>query len=630
MTPPARGMAPEFRREKMTDWLHPVQLSRTAVKAVVAGVFGAYADKREVQAALHPLQQSPAPYDADYSDYGSDDFWFDFVADLGDGFNSTYAIAWLLAQPSVTLPGPDETPLPRGRFLVMGGDQVYPTPGQDAYRHRLRGPYESALPDFPEGGRPDDPDLYAIPGNHDWYDGLTSFLRVFCQGRRIGRWATRQRRSYFALRLPHNWWLWGVDIQLGADIDQPQLDYFRRVGESMTQASPKYEEPRLILCTGVPTWVACGSEASPGMGTRYPEPHLFDSEAFFERTRIRECGIRLAATISGDAHHYMRYAGVSRSELKPKEPNAEGKEPAPEPHHRIQRITSGGGGAYLYPTHHMPMQLDLTEDDQIVRYRREAMYPSEEESHTWARKCFKLPFHNRMFSFFLGVIYLFFAWTLQSTSKGHTIDCGLPRYNATLMRCLQGRGATEVGSVIDSYWQILRHSPSNVAFALLVVLGLYQFRASEKRVAFPWLGAVHGVMHLLLCFGMIWAISTINLRHMQEDSAVQVVVFTLEMVIGGGFLGGMLFAFYLWFSSKFHAGHINELFSSQAIPDCKNFLRLRISRAGTLAMHAIGVPKVPQDDEWVDPAQRAEGDPFIVPKAGTIPVLRVDGPVNWL
>jgi hypothetical protein len=107
-------MAPEFRREKMTDWLHPVQLSRTAVKAVVAGVFGAYADKREVQAALHPLQQSPAPYDADYSDYGSDDFWFDFVADLGDGFNSTYAIAWLLAQPQSPCPGLTKHRCPAG------------------------------------------------------------------------------------------------------------------------------------------------------------------------------------------------------------------------------------------------------------------------------------------------------------------------------------------------------------------------------------------------------------------------------------------------------------------------------------------------------------------------------------
>ncbi|MBD0259532.1 MAG: hypothetical protein ICV83_27750 [Cytophagales bacterium] len=47
--------------------------------------------------------------------------------------------------------------------------------------------------------------LFAIPGNHDWYDGLASFVKQFCQGRWVGGWRTTQTRSYFALALPHNW-----------------------------------------------------------------------------------------------------------------------------------------------------------------------------------------------------------------------------------------------------------------------------------------------------------------------------------------------------------------------------------------------------------------------------------------
>src|SRR5437016_1084882 len=82
------------------------------------------------------------------------------------------------------------------------------------------------------------PDLYAVPGNHDWYDGLSAFLNLFCwrqidgpwstarSGHMIGGWHTKQLRSYFALALPHNWWLWGIDIQLTNYIDQQQIDFF--------------------------------------------------------------------------------------------------------------------------------------------------------------------------------------------------------------------------------------------------------------------------------------------------------------------------------------------------------------------------------------------------------------------
>lgn len=52
-----------------------------------------------------------------------DDLWFDFIADTGDGGNSTYAVARLLAQPSLQIRsnGSMHT-LPRGDLLLIGGD----------------------------------------------------------------------------------------------------------------------------------------------------------------------------------------------------------------------------------------------------------------------------------------------------------------------------------------------------------------------------------------------------------------------------------------------------------------------------------------------------------------------------
>lgn len=51
------------------------------------------------------------------------EIWFDFIADTGDGGNSSYAIAKLLAQPQIQLrEGDSARVLPRGELLLIGGD----------------------------------------------------------------------------------------------------------------------------------------------------------------------------------------------------------------------------------------------------------------------------------------------------------------------------------------------------------------------------------------------------------------------------------------------------------------------------------------------------------------------------
>src|SRR4029453_5190986 len=98
--------------------------------------------------------------------------------------------------------------LPRGRILVLGGDEVYPVASPEGYDHRLEGPRGAPLPLT----APPPAHLYPPPGNHGWFDGLTGFMRLFGQGRWIGGWRTHQTRSYFAAQLPHRWGLWGGEI----------------------------------------------------------------------------------------------------------------------------------------------------------------------------------------------------------------------------------------------------------------------------------------------------------------------------------------------------------------------------------------------------------------------------------
>ncbi len=76
---------------------------------------------------------------------------------------------------------------------------------------------------------------------------IARFLSNFCRKEPtvIGGWRTRQGRSYFAARLTESWWLWGIDIALIEDMDQPQADYFATIAQHMDNAN-------LILCNSEP------------------------------------------------------------------------------------------------------------------------------------------------------------------------------------------------------------------------------------------------------------------------------------------------------------------------------------------------------------------------------------------
>lgn len=65
-----------------------------------------------------------AQQDGEYDHYSErDDLWFDFMVDTGDGGNSSYTVAHLLAQPSICIVEDDSVfKLPRGDMLLIGGD----------------------------------------------------------------------------------------------------------------------------------------------------------------------------------------------------------------------------------------------------------------------------------------------------------------------------------------------------------------------------------------------------------------------------------------------------------------------------------------------------------------------------
>ena len=254
-----------FRPEDAVRWLSPRELWRAGVKVVLSSVFASYADKREVQEALAPTKLEVLP--------AGGELWLDFVADLGDGFDATCTVAGLLAA---------ERARRRSRRPAGTGRAAAPRLRARPRRRRglphglgarVRQPDEGPLPGRPAGRTPDAPSMFVLPGNHDWYDGLTSFLRVFAQGRSIGGWRTRQNRSYFAVQLPNRWWLVGLDTQFGSELDAPQLRYFTSFLTAKLEPGDS-----VILCCATPTWVDTADEK---------HRDAFNSLHWFERNYVR-------------------------------------------------------------------------------------------------------------------------------------------------------------------------------------------------------------------------------------------------------------------------------------------------------------------------------------------------------
>lgn len=545
-TPHELGFSPQHA----VRWLAPRVLIGTGIKAMLAAIFGAYADKRELQGSL------PAHV---YHHADGGEFWFDFVADVGDGFDATYSIATLLARESLDLPGLG--PLPRGQVLIMGGDQVYPFASTRTYRDRTKGVYQAAFP-MADGKRPT---LFALPGNHDWYDGLTAFLRVFAQGRPFGGWDTAQTRSYFAIELPRRWWLFAIDTQFDDHIDAPQLAYFREAAAGLAEGDT------IILCTPSPSWVHA---ESPGGFEAY------DIVEFFDKEIVRPAGASIRLMLSGDKHHYSRYAEREGSR---------------------QKITCGLGGAYLTATHELPVKVDLPPATSRVResnarttYDLAARYPDKTHSELFAAGIIRLPWRNPGFWGLTGI-----------TQAAVTL--------AVLFGLSGPFGTRERGFfALVASW-----TPAVLLAALVMLAGIAFARldALTPRRSANIAGFLHACAHLTLSVGWAFAITWLYrdvVPHNLFTNWATLILIVVGTPVLIGFLHAELVAVYLMIVSRFGI-NLNEVMAGQSIEDHKGFLRLHIDADGQVTVYPIKLPKVCR--YW-----RADPD-----GAPTDPVLRPDG-----
>jgi hypothetical protein len=565
-----------FVRQPEVRWLSPGLLAKSGVEVLVSGTFGKFADKREIQRE---------PQEAvDLASAG--ELWVDYLSDTGDGWDATYTMAWLLAQEGLDVDGER---LPRADVLLLGGDQVYPSADAVAYEDRFVGPFASALP---RGDAPGRPLLFALPGNHDWYDGLVSFLRVFCaRDGHIGDWVTRQRRSYFSLRLPHGWWIWGIDIQLDTYIDDVQLDFFR---EQAVQPGDK-----VVLLTAKPAW----AKALPGR----VEPPSWRYLSYFEERVVRASGARLVATLTGDLHHYARY-----------EPSGDVARGEPT------RLTAGGGGAYLSPTHTLPPQLQLRSLDRAdpVTYGCEQVYPRAQESSRLSNGILRLAALNPSFARLFGSIYAVLGAAVLGTLNS-------------------GDGALVASATADGF---RGHLASSVGGASLIVVALLFAalfagtdivpRALESnaaaeaatKVARAAVALTHTALHVLIAVAVLWVVLKVaGDRPLAVWAAGLAALFAAGTALGATVFAAVLLAIHRARGADARA-NANQVFTGQSIADFKNMLRMRFGADGGLTIFVLGVDRIGRDWRHVGGQGR---EPRFAP-AGEPPAVRaVDGPLRY-
>ena len=557
----------------MVGWFEPRQLARTAYQVFLSTVFGRYADQRLLQAG----SPNPDPLvDLSFNFSKSElPFWFDYIADIGDGFNSVYTMAGYATQPrlEVTDANGDRYATERGRVLIFGGDEVYPTAGRQTYQERLVAPYDGVFPGNDSSDRDSKPTVFAIPGNHDWYDSLVAFSDLFCENEDFCGWKTVQKRSYFALRLPRGWWLFGTDTQLGSSLDRPQIEYFAGVMKNV------HPTEKIILCNAEPYWLNAELDR--------PEAGFSDQQMRYFTTRVLRG--QVAVYIAGDRHYYRRHEEIRKRSA------AGGAEPS-----KKQKITAGGGGAFLHPTHNE----DVDRIGKKSRYKLKSTFPDPAVSRRLGYWNLLFPLWNPWFGLVTATLYLL-------TARAFLSDIGRYKWDQVHLAI-----ATVVHDTLTE--------PFSLYWVMLCFIGFLFFTDTSSKLYRMIAGPLHAVAHLAATFILSWQVSHLlsGGGGLNFGSTVQLLEASALIFAGGWVIGSFIMGVYLFVSLNIFGRHHNDAFSALKIADYKNFLRLTIEENGDLVIYPIGVKKVIKrwkkgsaasgENELVPAAVAEDNKPFLI------------------
>jgi hypothetical protein len=299
----------------------------------------------------------------------------------------------------------------------------------------------------------------------------------------------------------------------------------------------------------------------------------YDTVDYFVRRVIAPTGADVRVMLAGDWHHYARYTGIDADS------------------HR-ELITCGGGGAYLYPTHRLPDEIQVPPDASLMlnasparKYQLASEYPTKAKSRAYAAGVFgRLPWRNPGFVTAIGFLHMLLMGAMVNAAE---------QLSAPIQRLVTIPLLLMVGIVIGS----------TLMFAMPATGG-------RRGVRHRFLGFAHGLAHVGLGAAGTWA--WLQLPVFDLPWPVPILIAIVLYLPAVGYLASLLVSSYLLVASGFNV-NVNELFAAQGIIDSKSFLRMHIGRDGTLTIYPFAVdqvgrrwapnPDAPPERPWLEPDQ---------------------------
>ncbi len=588
-----RHVPPQDRRP--VSWYAPIGLRQIAQQQLWSTQLLHNLDRRETFSGPFEL------IDLRDADTGGG-FWFDFVADTGDGGCPTYAVARGLLAPQLAADGA-AAPLPEGRLLILGGDLAYPAASPEGYQSRLvemfelardaRSRFRPVAGDLPADApfAPDQKLVAAIPQNHDWFDSASTFCRYFVHDEKAGLVGARapQTRSYFGIALPHDWFVLGFDFALTGDLDRQQFEAFGR----------------LVTSGQIP----CGAQ----LALIYPEPYWTRPFASLLRAAYplrfqrfehlcAEHGLHVRLRLAGDLHHYVRERLAA----------------APPGGLSCDLVTCGSGGAFGHATH----SVEVTEPKVLQWASEPDAVPQELRGRVVLGRV-------RDAAQAAGLDLCAEPTASACPAPGDAAPPAAPVCypdQATSRRQARGNVLALLRPRGERWWA------SNLAFALLIGV-LLQACSGLLAPWLPWPALLQGLAGAALLFTALM-LTTDNdparagRAERAWGAALGGLLLALAAALGGGLaplrpalpplafgLGSAALAVlagavgvggFLWLLSRVAGRAVTNTSSALSLQGHKGFLRFRV-HAGGLEAVMLGCDEVPQ--RWVPRHELPDAEP---------------------
>ena len=317
-----------------------------------------------------------------------------------------------------------------------------------------------------------------------------------------------------------------------ADIDLGQLTYFKDIATQHLR-----QGDRVILASAEPDWIYRDIK----------DPRRESNLAYLEEKIINPAGATVYLWIAGDIHHYRRHERVDDC--------------------RFQRITSGGGGAYLSSTHQSVFGPSTnvarrTVEVGDVRFEQQAVFPTAATS--WRLSLLNLFFlvKNWNFGLVTGLAYAALTW-LRPDPPGRMLEF--------------------FTDPVRAFW----------AGAVFLLASFFAFYSGQDGRLFRLIGGVvHAAVHVVAAL----TVAALTAKFVPAGESAALWRFGLNF-LGGALVGPAVLGAYLMVGANIFGAYIDEAFSALRIQDYKHFLRFRIRPDGTLEIFPIAIERVPRGGE---------------------------------